>query len=94
MSVRTIEPRHRLSGKSAALGLAGMGIAVGAALGLAAVQSNESTPTAPAQQLPTVVDPDGVRDSWEGRIGPEAGRPEKQTQHSADVLNEKLERIR
>jgi len=93
MTVQTIDPRHRLSVKSAALGLAGMGIAVGAALGLVAVQSTGTAPVAPTQQLPTV-DPDGVRDSWEGRIGPNTERPRQEAQYSADVLSEKLERIR
>ncbi len=94
MTVQTIDPRHRVSAKSAALGLAGVGIAVGAALGVSAMVSNDGVPAAPTQDLPQVVNTDGARDSWEGRIGPNADRPQERSQYAADLMSEKLRQLR
>lgn len=77
MTIHTIPHRPRMTAKSAALTLAAAGLAVGAALGADAVLPTDAEPVAPTRSVPDVVITDGARDSWEGRIGPDAERPEQ-----------------
>jgi hypothetical protein len=68
MTIHTVTPKHHISVKSAAVGLAGAGIALGAAFGVTAALTGEGTTTAPGQQqLPQVVNTDGAWDSWDRR---------------------------
>lgn len=74
MTSETLTPHRHHPGavKSAALGVTGVGIAIGAVFGITSLVSTDGAPTAPGPDQSRVVNTDGARDSWEGRIGPDA----------------------
>lgn len=92
MTVHTVTPKHHLSMKAAALSLAGAGLAVGAAFGITTALSGEGATTAPGREAPRVVHTEGARDSWEGRIGPQARKQGSTV--SPGLREEKLEQLR
>lgn len=73
MTTHSLQPgRPHVSVRTAGLGLAGAGLVVAAAFASGLWETDDGPPTAPGEDVSSPVDPSGVRDSWEGRIGPDA----------------------
>ena len=71
MTTQTLQ-HHHLLGRKLGLGVAVVVLAAAAGYGVVTWVTVDPVPVAPAQDVSGTVNTDGARDSWEGRIGPEA----------------------
>lgn len=72
MTTHTVHPSLQVTPKTAGLGIAGLLLAVASGYAVVGAFEDPAVPMAPDSNI-TQVDPtSGARDSWEGRIGPNA----------------------
>lgn len=70
MTTHSAHPGYHISTKPTAIAGAGTALAAGAVFALTSWMSTDGVTQAPSQDPAPVVNTEGARDSWEGRIGP------------------------